>query len=236
MRILTTVALGLALLAPAEASAPVRKPVKKAVARKTGGTVRRAPVRGRGPSKMRPRTRPAGRYAVPIPAAPPPDTGQLVLPIETLDATDLKDSFRAPRIGHIHHAIDIMQPRGTPVHAVADGVIAKMAAEGAGGTTLYQFDEQGQYCYYYAHLNAYAEGIAEQQTVHRGDVIGFVGSTGNAPADAPHLHFTILRLGADRQLGKAVPVNPYPVLRSVLERPRALPALEPELGPRATDQ
>jgi murein DD-endopeptidase MepM/ murein hydrolase activator NlpD len=107
-----------------------------------------------------------------------------------------------------------MAPRGTPVRAVEDGTIAKLfESRGGGGLTIYQFDPSETFCYYYAHLDGYALGIREGQTVRRGQVIGYVGSTGNASPDAPHLHFTIFQLTPERKWWKGEPLNPYPVFR-----------------------
>jgi len=110
------------------------------------------------------------------------------------------DSGRARGGGKLHEAADILAPRGTPIVAVEDGVIQKLFLSKAGGLTVYEFDRQGIYCYYYAHLERYAGGLKEGMTVKRGDVIGFVGTTGNAPPQTPHLHFAIFKLGAERAL------------------------------------
>ena len=106
-----------------------------------------------------------------------------------------------------------MAPRGTPVLAVDGGRIAKLFLSKPGGTTLYQFDATGRFAYYYAHLDSYAEGLAEGQAVRRGQLLGYVGSTGNASPDAPHLHFGIFRLDAQQRWWTGVPLNPYPYLR-----------------------
>jgi len=126
----------------------------------------------------------------------------------------LTDSFDDPRgVARRHHAVDIMAPRGSPVRAVDAGTIVKLASGGAGGTTIYQFDATEAYCYYYAHLQGYAPGVHEGQKVTRGEVIGYVGTTGNAPANAPHLHFAISRLDERKEWWGGTPVNPYPLLR-----------------------
>src|SRR5258708_40374001 len=101
-------------------------------------------------------------------------------PIEGLKAKDLFDSFEEMRGKSKHEAIDIMKPRGTPVHAVVDGVIAKLFLSKPGGNTIYLFDNAGVFCYYYAHLYGYAAKLAEGQHVTRGDEIGSVASTGHA--------------------------------------------------------
>jgi murein DD-endopeptidase MepM/ murein hydrolase activator NlpD len=139
----------------------------------------------------------------------------LKIPVEGADEDDLRDTFADARgSGRAHEALDIMAPRNTPVLAADDGVIAKLFnSQGGGGITIYQFDPTETYCYYYAHLDRYASGLKEGQRVRRGDVIAYVGSTGNASPDAPHLHFAIFRMGLERQWWKGEPVNPYPVLK-----------------------
>lgn len=138
----------------------------------------------------------------------------LKMPVDHVDDDDLRDTFVDVREGHAHEAIDIMAPRHTAVRAVEDGTIAKLFnSQGGGGITIYQFDPTGTFCYYYAHLDRYAPGLREGQAVERGDTIGYVGSTGNASPNAPHLHFAIFRLTPERQWWKGQPINPYPVLR-----------------------
>jgi murein DD-endopeptidase MepM/ murein hydrolase activator NlpD len=139
-------------------------------------------------------------------------------PIKGLKASDIQDTFDQVRGAgsRKHEAIDIMAPRGTPVLAVNDGKIVKLFLSKPGGITIYQFDPSEQYAYYYAHLDRYAEGIAEGMTVHRGDTIGYVGSTGDADASAPHLHFTIIQLGPEKQWWKGTSINPYQYLVNAL--------------------
>src|SRR5207253_3174449 len=108
-------------------------------------------------------------------------------------------SFDERRDGRLHEAVDILAPRNTPVQAVEEGMIAKLFYSKAGGNTVYQFDPTQQFCYYYAHLERYAEGLRDGQRVARGDVIGFVGTSGNAPPGTPHLHFAIFELAADHR-------------------------------------
>ena len=113
-----------------------------------------------------------------------------------------------------NRVIDIMAPIGTPVLAVEDGRIAKLFwSAGGGGTTIYQFDPSEQYAYYYAHLQRYADGLKEGQMLKRGQLIGYVGHTGNASADAPHLHFAVFKLGPDKRWWKGEALNPYPLWR-----------------------
>ncbi|MCZ8256840.1 MAG: M23 family metallopeptidase, partial [Polaromonas sp.] len=129
-------------------------------------------------------------------------------------AAQLTDTYSQARAaGTPHEAVDIMAPRGTPVLAVEDGKLVKLFLSKPGGITIYQFDPDNQYAYYYAHLDRYADGITEGASLRKGQVIGFVGSTGNASPDAPHLHFAIFKLGPERQWWRGAPLNPYLVWR-----------------------
>jgi murein DD-endopeptidase MepM/ murein hydrolase activator NlpD len=134
----------------------------------------------------------------------------LVEPVAGLRRKDLLDTFHDKRGKGEHEAIDIMEPRGTPVLAVDHGVIVKLFNSQRGGLTIYQFDDSRHYCYYYAHLDRYADGIKEGRVVRAGDVIGYVGSTGDAPA--PHLHFALSEVGPDGKWWTSTPLDPYPVL------------------------
>ena len=137
----------------------------------------------------------------------------LRIPVEGMTRDELYDTFTDARgIGRRHDAIDIMAPRGTEVLAADDGTIAKLFTSKAGGLTIYQFDPTETFSYYYAHLDHYASGLREHQTVKRSQLLGYVGSTGNASASAPHLHFEIFRLGPDKKWWKGEAINPYPLL------------------------
>lgn len=148
-------------------------------------------------------------------AVPPADAGgALLLPVQGIGPDQLQDTFTDARSeGRVHDAIDILAPNGTPVLAVADGTVEKLFDSVRGGLTVYQFEPSGRYCYYYAHLDRYADGLAEKKTIKRGEVIGYVGSTGNASPEAPHLHFEIHVLGPEKQWWKGESINPYPVLK-----------------------
>ncbi|HEY6362056.1 MAG TPA: M23 family metallopeptidase [Vicinamibacterales bacterium] len=138
----------------------------------------------------------------------------LEMPVDGVDADDLRDTFFDSRGGgRAHEALDIMAPRHTRVRAVDDGVIQKLFTSDAGGLTIYQFDSSNTFTYYYAHLDRYASNLREGQQVRRGEVIAYVGSSGNASPNAPHLHFGIFRLTPERQWWKGEPINPYPVLK-----------------------
>ncbi|KGR56856.1 M23 family metallopeptidase [Xanthomonas vasicola] len=137
----------------------------------------------------------------------------LLIPVQGISANQLQDTFIDARSqGRVHDAIDILAPTGTPVVAVADGTVEKLFTSDRGGLTVYQFEPGGTYCYYYAHLERYADGLAEKQSIKRGQVIGYVGSTGNANPAAPHLHFEIHRLGPEKEWWKGEALNPYPAL------------------------
>lgn len=137
----------------------------------------------------------------------------LVMPVEGARADDLRDSFEEKRgSARRHEAIDIPAPRGTAVVAAVDGSIEKLFTSKPGGLTVYEFDHDRSYCYYYAHLDRYAEGLKEKQLVRRGDRLGYVGNTGDASATEPHLHFAISRLGPEKQWWVGTPINPYPFL------------------------
>jgi murein DD-endopeptidase MepM/ murein hydrolase activator NlpD len=138
----------------------------------------------------------------------------LTLPVQGVTSTQLSDTYTQARAaGAPHEALDIMSARGTPVLAVEDGKVAKLFLSKPGGITIYQFDPGSQYAYYYAHLDRYAEGLTEGAILRKGQVIGYVGSTGNASPDAPHLHFAIFKLGPERQWWRGAPLNPYLVWR-----------------------
>ena len=157
------------------------------------------------------------------PAAPVPSAHEaafacepaaLSMPVQGMAPADLRDTYADQRGGgaRVHEALDLMAPRGTPVLAVNDGIIAKLFLSQPGGITIYQFDPSGLLAYYYAHLDGYATGLAEGQAVRRGQLLGYVGSSGNANPDAPHLHFGIFRLDAQKRWWTGVPINPFPCL------------------------
>jgi len=140
-------------------------------------------------------------------------TGALLIPVQGVQASKLVDTFTQSRgAGRLHDAIDIMSTRGTPVLAVADGRVAKLFDSKPGGLTVYQFDRGEKLAYYYAHLDRYADGLVEGRVLKRGEILGYVGSTGNASPDAPHLHFAVFVLGPEKNWWQGTAVNPYPLL------------------------
>jgi peptidoglycan LD-endopeptidase LytH len=137
--------------------------------------------------------------------------GRLIVPVRGLRSSDLSDTWGAARSdGRRHEGIDIMAPQGAPVLAAADGEVVRFWNSELGGITLYQADETGEVVYYYAHLSAYANGLKQGDRVRQGDVIGYVGATGNATT--PHLHFEIQRTSNAHRWWHGTAINPYPYL------------------------
>ena len=134
---------------------------------------------------------------------------EMTPPIRGLSLANLRDSFDEVHSGSRHEAIDIPEPKGTPVRAVVSGTVRKLFLSKPGGNTIYLFDKAEEYCYYYAHLDGYVEGLREGMRVESGDVIGYVGSSGNANPRSPHLHFAIFELGPEKQWWKGKAINPY---------------------------
>jgi murein DD-endopeptidase MepM/ murein hydrolase activator NlpD len=158
--------------------------------------------------------------------------GKLLVPVQGVKLASLSDTFDQPRGNERHHeALDIMAAKGTPVVAAADGKVEKLFQSKPGGTTLYQFDPSGKVAYYYAHLDRYADGIKEGMELKRGDVLGYVGVTGNSDPKAPHLHFAVVELTPEKLWWKGTPVNPFPLLTdaaaSTSSTASAAPAGEP---------
>jgi murein DD-endopeptidase MepM/ murein hydrolase activator NlpD len=170
-----------------------------------------------------PATRQATRTTTALPVVPvtprmllTPGEGPrpLTMPVEGIDPSTIHDTFDEMRGGDTrrHDALDILAPRGTNVLATDDGTVKKLFTSVAGGLTVYQYDPDQRYCYYYAHLDAYAMGLHEGQILKRGDLIGYVGTTGNAPKDTPHLHFAVIKLDPDRRWWTGTAIDPYPLL------------------------
>jgi murein DD-endopeptidase MepM/ murein hydrolase activator NlpD len=145
----------------------------------------------------------------------------LAMPVRGVRAEQLRDTYSDARSGgRVHHAIDIMAPRGTPVLAAEDGTILKLRTGGMGGITIYQLGTDGRTLYYYAHLQRYAAGLREGLPIARGQVVAYVGDTGNAGAGNYHLHFSVSRLSDPRRWWQGENVNPYPMLAGVASRSR----------------
>jgi murein DD-endopeptidase MepM/ murein hydrolase activator NlpD len=168
----------------------------------------------------------AGCYrAGPEPAAPPARAAAtaeeaayfrrnpLMVPVDGIEPGELRDSFNSPRgAGRNHGAIDIPALRGTPVVAATDGQVFRLRQNINGGITAYLSDTNRRYVYYYAHLNGYSADLTEGLKVKQGFVIGYVGTSGNAPPDTPHLHFQVMRIAPDQRdwwNGKAIDVRAF---------------------------
>lgn len=139
----------------------------------------------------------------------------LVIPVAGVAAAELVDTYTQSRGGgsRVHHAIDIMAPLGTPVLSASDGTVEKLFySRGGGGITAYVRSPDGVWLHYYAHLDAYAPGLAEGRRIRRGDAIGTVGISGNANPAGPHLHYAIYRMSPGERWWQGSPINPYPLL------------------------
>jgi murein DD-endopeptidase MepM/ murein hydrolase activator NlpD len=156
--------------------------------------------------------RPAAVAVQPVSNVVQSSSDSLVIPVAGMTKGKLRDDFDEIHSGHRHGAIDILAPRGTPVLAAVDGTIRKLFESRAGGLTIYEYDLARERSYYYAHLDAYASYLVEGMNVRQGDVIGYVGTTGNAPANTPHLHFAITILPPDKAWSKGEAIDPYPIL------------------------
>lgn len=139
-------------------------------------------------------------------------TKRLLIPVEGVTAGQLSDTFYSGRSeGRIHQALDIMAPQGTPVIASADGRV-RLYTSDRGGIMIYVTDTSGLYVYYYGHLQRYADGLYDGKPVRRGEVVGYVGDTGNAGAGNYHLHFGIAKATGPGKWSGGEPINPYPLL------------------------
>ena len=139
---------------------------------------------------------------------------RLLLPVANVRPTELPNTFDEARAGGArrHDALDIRAPRGTPVLSADLGRITKLFTSDAGGLTIYASEPSGRFVYYYAHLDRYDPRVREGMPVSRGDTIGYVGTTGNAPPNTPHLHFAVMKLGDPKRWWDGAPINPYALL------------------------
>jgi murein DD-endopeptidase MepM/ murein hydrolase activator NlpD len=141
-------------------------------------------------------------------------TLKLIIPVAGVRSEQLQDTFTDARSeGRAHDAIDIMAPAGTPVVAASDGEIVRLFQSDRGGTTIYQLSPDKKLVFYYAHLQRYADGLVVGKFARQGEVIGYVGDTGNAGAGNYHLHFSIAVLADPKRYWEGTNINPYPLLR-----------------------
>lgn len=217
------------LLPSIRASAAVHRAARRCAAT-TVAVLLAACGGGRAPVTTRPTPVPAGRVEVPGIGTPeiaggavavsPEDLAylrerELLVPVAGVRAARITGTFDDDRSGgRTHHATDILAPRGTPVLAADEGRVWKMRSNALGGITIYAVDPLERFVFYYAHLDHYREGLAEGAAVQKGDTLGYVGTTGNAPPNVPHLHFQVARLGADKRWWAGTPVDALLFLRA----------------------
>lgn len=134
---------------------------------------------------------------------------QLMVPVAGLQPGQLRDDYDARRGARAYLALDLLAPKGTPVVAADDGRIGRLGTTPVGGNIIYATDPDDRFVYYYAHLDKHARGLSVGDRVKKGDVLGYVGTTGNAPSTAPHLHFQVMRMAAGRAWWDGPPINPW---------------------------
>ena len=134
-----------------------------------------------------------------------------MVPVAGVEPGRVPDGFLAARGERVHRAVDILAPRGTPIVAADSGRVYRIRSNALGGNVVYALDPSGRFVYYYAHLDGYREGLAEGMKLAQGDVIGYVGTTGNAPPDVPHLHFQVMVYDATRKYWDGTPIDPRPL-------------------------
>ena len=158
----------------------------------------------------------------------------LIIPVAGVMPAELRDDFYAARGGgRRHNAIDILAPYGTPVIAADDGYILRLSRNRAGGIVLYATDSEERVAYYYAHLAGYHDGVSAGKSIAKGDTLGYVGTSGNAPENTPHLHFQIMRMRGGGRYWNGEPLNPYPLLRDAADVTRQNPVVH-NVAPQAT--
>lgn len=141
----------------------------------------------------------------------------ILLPVAGADMARVDDSFKEPRDGgeRVHRALDILAPRGTPILSADDGRILRMSTNTLGGISMYTVDTQARLVYYYAHMDHYNDAMSPGRSIVRGDTLGYVGTTGNAPKDTPHLHFQVMRWPADGKYWNGDPIDPFAALGGI---------------------
>ena len=151
----------------------------------------------------------------PPPAARPASAPGLIVPVAGVDRAQLTDTWGQARSeGREHHGTDIVAPSRTPVVAAAAGTVEKLFESRLGGTTLYERSPDRLWTFYYAHLAGYAPGLHEGEPVRAGQLLGYVGDTGDAGAGNFHLHFGLTRTTPDQHWYQGEDVNAFPFLRT----------------------
>jgi hypothetical protein len=137
---------------------------------------------------------------------------QLVIPVQGVTRSQLRDTYAEARGNRTHEALDIIAPRGTRVVSAMDGKLMRLFNSRTGGLMVYAADPTDRFVLLYGHLDRYADGVRDGMPLKRGQVIGYVGTTGNAPIGTPHLHFGILRGRPSQNWSRGTPINPFPLL------------------------
>lgn len=181
-------------------------------------------IRPLGP--LAPKAAPIAELPEPPSESPPPSAPiartdedylnerELMVPVEGVEPRGIPDTYWQARDAgaRAHQALDILAPRGTPVLAADSGTVLRLVTNSLGGITIYATDPEKRFVFYYAHLDHYAKGLVEGKPVAQGEVIGYVGTTGNAPKNTPHLHFQVMRFVDARQWWNGPPFDPRPYL------------------------
>lgn len=144
---------------------------------------------------------------------------QLMVPVEGITRPKIRDDFASKRGTTLHSALDLMAPRSTPVLAADDLVIGRLLTGPVGGIVIYATDPTDRFVYYFAHLERYRRGLAVGDRVAKGSVIGYVGTTGNAPKNTPHLHFQVMKRAVGRAWWDGPSINPLPFFAADGVRP-----------------
>ena len=142
-------------------------------------------------------------------------SAELIIPVPGVKASELRDTFHEPRGGgtRIHEALDILAPRGTPVLSASAGRVLKLHNSKDGGLMVYAADASDRFVLLYAHLDHYADGMQDGLPLRQGEVIGYVGTTGNAPPNTPHLHFAIAHPTDVKLWWTGEAIDPRPLLQ-----------------------
>lgn len=209
------------VLSPGSAVWRDRDPVKGPIAAEPATKIELPKSEPVEPTKSEPvitSNPPAPKIAPPpepnISVNPPTSVPKLIVPVSGIGPQQLRDNYTEARSeGRVHNAIDIMAAPGTPVLAASDGIIRRIFYSERGGNTLYQLSAYGSLVFYYAHLQRYADGVVEGKAVRQGEVIGYVGDTGNAGAGNYHLHFAIWAVSDPKKFYNGDNINPFPLLR-----------------------
>lgn len=141
-------------------------------------------------------------------------SAELIVPLPGVKASELRDTFNEMRGGgkRKHEALDIMAPRGTPVLSASAGRVLKLHNSKDGGLMIYAADASNRFVLMYAHLDHYAEGMRDSLPLRQGQLIGYVGTTGNAAENAPHLHFAIAHPRDVKLWWTGTAIDPRPLL------------------------